>query len=65
MIESITAKTGKSIKIFDKQTQSFKSTYEVLKELGSVWDKLSEADRALLGEKIAGKNQVNYASTLW
>lgn len=56
-IEEITSKYGKAVEIFDKGTQSFKSTYSIVLELSEVWAKMTDAERAFLSEKIAGKQQ--------
>ena len=34
---------------------SFRSTYDVLKDLGSVWDSLSSQDKAQLGNDLFGR----------
>lgn len=36
----------------------FRSTYDVLKEIGEVWDTLNSMEQASLAEEIAGKNRV-------
>lgn len=44
---------------------TFKSTYQIIDELGRVWKQLSDIDQAALLEAIAGKRQSNIvASTL-
>lgn len=39
----------------------FRSTYDVLKEIGEVWDELNSMEQASLAEEIAGKNRVTIA----
>ena len=63
MVES-TAKLRDLIKgisgvdiMLDENT--FKSTYQIIDELGRVWDKISDIDQASLLEAIAGKRQSN------
>lgn len=58
LIEGITGKYGSAVQIFDKANQEFKSTYQIVLELSKVWNKMSDAEQALLAEKIAGKNRV-------
>lgn len=58
LIEGITAKYGSAVQIFDKANQEFKSTYQIVLDLSKVWNKMSDAEQALLAEKIAGKNRV-------
>ena len=40
----------------------FRNTYEVLSEIGQVFDTLNSKEQALLLEELAGKNQVLKAS---
>lgn len=39
----------------------FRSTYDILKDIGEVWNDLSDLDKATLAEDIAGKNRVTLA----
>lgn len=57
-ISNITSKYGKAVQIFDSSTQTFKSTKEVMEELAQVWGKLSDGERQIIGEGVAGKNRV-------
>ncbi|WP_297993947.1 phage tail tape measure protein [uncultured Clostridium sp.] len=36
----------------------FRSTFDILKDIGEVWDDLSDVDKATLAEDIAGKHRV-------
>lgn len=67
MVES-TAKLQSMIKgmtgidiMIDADT--FKSTYEIIKELGSVWDNLKDIEQAQVLEAIAGKRQANVVAS--
>lgn len=56
-IANITGKYGDAVQIFDKSTNSFKSTYDILLEISKVWKSMEDADQALLLEKMAGKQR--------
>ena len=43
---------------------SFKSTYQIMKEIAAVYDELTDTDRANLLETIAGKNRANAVAAL-
>ncbi|OME55374.1 phage tail tape measure protein [Paenibacillus odorifer] len=47
-----------------KDDQTFKSTYEIFKDLSSVWNDLSDMKRADVLESVAGKLQGNLAASL-
>lgn len=53
--------TGVDIMIDDS---TFKSTYDILKEISEVWDTLEDVDQANVIELIAGKRQGNIVSSL-
>ena len=53
--------TGVDIMIDNK---SFKSTYQILKELSQVWDKLSDVTQANVTEMIGGKRNANAISAI-
>lgn len=36
----------------------FRSTYDILNDIGKVWDTLNSKQQAMLAEEIAGKNRV-------
>lgn len=57
MIKSM---TGVDIMV-DKDT--FKSTYDIIKELGAVWDNLKDIEQAQILEAIAGKRQANVVAS--
>ena len=55
--------TGQKVDIqIDEDT--FKSTYQILKELSEVWDELSDISQANLLEMIGGKRNANVVSAL-
>lgn len=51
------------VNIFDDQG-NFKSTYEILKEIASVWDHISQTDQAQMLDIIAGKQRGNSIAAL-
>lgn len=53
--------TGVDIMIDNK---NFKSTYQILKELSQVWDKLSDVTQANVTEMIGGKRNANAISAI-
>lgn len=57
-MEDVFAKYANGVKILNDDG-SFRSTFNILNDLGKEWDKLSDKTKALLGEKIAGKNRAN------
>lgn len=60
---SILALTGNKVDIqIDDDT--FKSTYQIMKELSAVWDELSDVAQADLLNQIAGKRNANAVSAL-
>ena len=65
-----TNKTAKALKeianidVWDKQTGQIKDMYQVMEELSSKWDSLSEAEQNALGSAIAGKTQLNAFNAL-
>ena len=51
-----TAKTPGGISLFTDDTkETYKSTYQILKEISDIYDELSDKNRAELLEKLAGK----------
>ena len=45
-------------------TGAYKSTYEIIKEIGHVWEDMSDIDQAALLELMAGKNRSNIMAAL-
>jgi len=54
--EQLLALTGVDIQLDDG---TYKSTYQMLKEISEVWDELSDKDQAAITEKLFGKKQGN------
>ena len=59
--EQLQALTGVDIMIDDN---TFKSTTQIVKELGAVWDKLSDSSQAATLELVAGKTRANNVAAL-
>lgn len=59
--EQIKSLTGVDIMLDDN---TFKSTTDIIKELGAVWDKLSDSSQAATLELIAGKSRANNVAAL-
>ena len=60
-----TAKTPGGISLFsDKDKQTYKSTYELMKDISEIYDDLSDKSQAALLEKLAGKNRGNQIAAL-
>ena len=59
--EQIMSLTGVDIMLDDN---TFKSTTDIIKELGAVWDKLSDSSQAATLELIAGKSRANNIAAL-
>lgn len=49
----------KTIQLFNSQTGEMNSTYDVLKQIASSWDKMTSAEQSSLALQLAGKNQIN------
>ena len=61
--KEILALTGQKVDIqIDEDT--FKSTYQIMKELSEVWDELSDISQANLLEMIGGKRNANVVAAL-
>jgi TP901 family phage tail tape measure protein len=61
MRELVKSLTGKDIM---NANGSFKSTYQIMKELGSVWDTLGDKQRAYLAEAVSGKQRANIFASI-
>lgn len=64
LFTTITSKYGEVVRITDKATGQLRGTYDILEDLAAVWDKMSSNEQQLLGEKIAGKNQITVLQAL-
>lgn len=63
-IKALTAVNGKSGVDIMLDDSTFKSTYQILKEISGVFDDLTDVNRASLLEMIAGKRNANVASSI-
>ena len=61
--EEIKALTGNKVDIM-QDDQTFKSTYQILKELSQVWNQISDVSQANILERLAGKRNSNVVSAL-
>lgn len=53
------------VDITDRQTGDIRSTFDILNDIGKVWDNLNDKQQALLAENIAGKTRANvFASVM-
>lgn len=53
------------VDITDRQTGNIRSTFDILNDIGKVWDNLNDKQQALLAENIAGKTRANvFASVM-
>ena len=59
--EKLKALTGVNILT---ETGAYKDTYTILKEIGLVWDNLTDIDKAATLELMAGKNRANTLSAI-
>ena len=60
-----TASTPGGISLFTDETkQTYKSTYDILKEISAIWDELTDKDQADLLEALAGKRQAQIAAAM-
>lgn len=60
-VTNINGQGGVKIKI-DEHT--FKSTYQILKEISKVWEQIDDDSQAMLLEKIAGKHRANVLASV-
>ena len=63
IISNITEKYGKIVNITDN-TGQLRGTYDILKDLAAVWDRLSKNEQQYIGEQLAGKNQITVLQAL-
>lgn len=67
--EELNAKMGEFIKNLTgvdltNVNGEFRSTYDVLKDIGEVWDTLNSKEQAILAEEIAGKTRANIFTSI-
>lgn len=58
LVKQITKEGGKAVDIMADEN-TFKSTYQIMKEISDVWDNISDANQAALLEKLGGKRNAN------
>lgn len=58
----IKALTG--VDILEKDGNTFKSTYRILKEISEIWNSLTDLDRANILEDLFGKRQANIGASI-
>ena len=63
IISNITEQYGKIVNITDENGQ-LRGTYDILKDLAAVWDRLSKNEQQYIGEQLAGKNQITVLQAL-
>lgn len=60
-----TAKTPGGISLFaDKQKQTYKSTYQILKEISEIWNDITDKEQAQLLEKLFAKTRANQGAAI-
>lgn len=64
LFDSVIEKYGETVRITDEATGQLRGTYDILQDLAKVWNKLTSNEQQLLGEKIAGKNQITVLQAL-
>ena len=67
--EELSASMGEFIKeitgvSLTNANNEFRSTYDILKDIGEVWDDLNSMEQAMLAEEIAGKNRANVFTSI-
>lgn len=60
--EQVMALAG--VDILTPDTEAYKSTYEILREISKVWKDMNDLDQAALLELLAGKNRANSLAAL-
>lgn len=63
-IKDMTSGTSKGAVEIQNANGTLKSTYEIIKELGAVWNELGDKQKAVLLEEIAGKHQSKVLSAI-
>lgn len=60
-----TASTPGGISLFaDDSKETYKSTYEILKEISDIWDELTDKQQAQLLQKLFGKNRAQAGAAI-
>lgn len=64
LFNQVIGKYEQTVDITDKATGQLRGTYDILKDLAGVWNQLTSNEQQLLGEKIAGKQQITVLQAL-
>lgn len=60
-----TASNGfKGVTLFEDDGQTFRSTYDILDDIASIWDELSDRNQAQLLEKLGGKTRADVVASI-
>lgn len=62
--DSLKALSHGQVDIFDEAKQEYKSTTEVIKEMGAAWSSMSDKEKAAALELMGGKRNANAVSAL-
>ena len=62
--EKVSALTGGKVHLLEDDGQTYRSVYDVMLDIASVWDKMSDVNRASLLESIAGKRQATVVASI-
>lgn len=64
LFTTVTSRYGQVVRITDEATGQLRGTFDILQDLAGVWNQLTSDEQQLLGEKIAGKNQITVLQAL-
>lgn len=62
--EMINALTRHHVDLVDKETNQYRSTYEIIKDIAAVWGELTSMEQAAVVEALAGTRQQNIFASL-
>ena len=62
--EMVNALTKKHVDLIDKVTGQYRSTYDIMRDISRVWDKLNTMEQAAVIEALAGTRQQNIFTSL-
>ena len=62
--EMINALTRHHVDLIDKETNQYRSTYEIIKDIAAVWGELTSMEQAAVVEALAGTRQQNIFASL-
>ena len=64
LLSTITSRYGDAVHIIDQSNGQLRSTYDILEDLASIWNRLTSVEQQKLGEALAGKNQITVLRAL-